>query len=525
MYDVLLRGGFVIDGSGQEPKKADVAIQGDRITLVGNAGRSEAALTLDVSGLSVSPGFIDIHSHTDTSTLKDSRGMSMVMQGVTTEVAGNCGGSAAPVAPGSARDAVSREGVDVTWSSFLEYTRTLERAGTSLNVASLIGHGNLRRMVIGDGDSPITLAHLNEMSYILTRALDEGAFGLSSGLEYHPGMFANVDELAFLCKTVAQKGAYYSSHMRQEGPGLLDAVREQIAVGKGSGAAIEISHLKSVGPENWGRLPTAISLLEEARLQGIDVTYDLYPYTASSTSLSIILPEWGHDGGREALVARLLNTDIRRRLNEEATARTMKQGGWARIVVTSTRKPQNKRFEGLPLTEIASIMEKEPCDAAFDLLIADGGGTGIIRHGMSDEDVAYGIKYPLGMVCSDGRAMPLDETSGGKVHPRNFGTFPRLLGKYVREDRLLPLQDAIKKITSQPARRAGIAARGLLQPGYFADITVFDAATIKDVATYAEPFQLPTGIRHVFCNGVAVVRDSQHTGAVPGRALLRGLNR
>lgn len=502
MYDLVIRGGLVVDGSGRPAFRADVAITGRQVAAVGELGRVQSRQWMDAGGLVVSPGFVDIHSHSDTVTLEDGRAMSKVMQGVATEVIGNCGTSGGPV-PGT---------------TYGQYLQSLEMAKTSVNLAGLVGHGNLRTLLMGEGAGKATPETLENMKDLLARCLEEGAFGLSSGLEYPPGFFADVHELAGLCQVVAGRGLY-STHLRDEGPGLEEAVREALEVGRRSRVAVQISHLKSVGPEHWGQLPATIALVEAARDEGLDVMFDVYPYTASSTSLSIVVPEWAHDGGRQALVARLGDPDTRRRIEEESRRRTERQGGWHRMVVTSVTAPEHRQYEGLNLTEIGQALGKEPWDAAFDLLIASQGQVGVIRHAISPDDVACAIAHPLSIICSDGRALSRDIEQ--KVHPRNFGAFPRVLGKYVREEGLLTLEWAIAKMTSRAANRVGIPGRGILAPGYWADVTVFDPRSVQDQATFAEPLRYPSGICHVLVNGTAVVRDGQHTGALPGRVLRR----
>ena len=355
-------------------------------------------------------------------------------------------------------------------------------------------------------------------------ALTEGAYGMSSGLEYPPGFFADAPELSVVAEPMSALGGIYSTHIRNEGENLLDAIDEAIEVGEAAGVPVQISHIKAVGPSNWGKVKDALGRMEEARRRGVDVTADAYPYTASSTSLGIILPDWAHSGGRKAAVQRLRDPDTRETLKRLAEQITEKNGGFWRIVVTSVRSEKNKGYEGMDIAAIADKMGMGQCDAAFTLLVEEEMNVNVVRHGMSSDDLKCVIAHPLVMFCSDGSALAADGplADRGKVHPRNFGAFPRVLGEFVREQNVLRLEEAVRKMTSLPAARLGLTRRGLIRPGFYADLVLFDGGRVRDTATYAEPHSYPEGIHGVWVNGVRVAEDGRLTGALPGRSLRMG---
>lgn len=527
--ETVILGARVIDGSGAPWFRADVAVAGDVIAGIGKIGPVEGAANVDGTGLYLSPGFVDIHSHSDTVTLIDGRAAAKVMQGVTTEVVGVCGSSAAPLGERGSPEAsdmaaaLAAYGKELDWASVSEYLSRIEQAGTSVNIATLVGHGTLRNNVIGRDMRPATPAEVARMAELLDAALRDGAFGLSSGLEYPPGFFADVDELAGVARPLASRGGIYASHIRNEDETLMESIREAIAVGRRAGVPVEISHLKVIGPMYWGKVRNALQEIEKAREEGIDVAADAYPYTASSTSLGIVLPDWAHSGGHQATVKRLLDPETRAKLKEITSKGTEMLGGWSLIVVTSVKSPQNRIYEGKNLDEIAREMGLDACEAAFRLLVEEEMQVSIVRHGMSEEDVAFVLASPLVSFCSDGRALAADgPLRRGTVHPRNFGAFARAIAKYARDDRVLRLEEAVRKMTSLPASRARLARRGLIKPGFFADLVLFSLSDIKDTATYLEPWQYPSGIEGVWTNGTRVVESGRHTGRMPGRALRMG---
>ena len=527
--EIVILGARVIDGTGAPWFCADVAVAGGVIIDIGRIGPVEGAENVDGAGLCLSPGFVDIHSHSDTVTLIDGRAAAKVMQGVTTEVVGVCGSSAAPLGgkdSPEAKDvatALAAFGKELDWASVSEYLSGIEAAGTSVNIATLVGHGTLRNGVIGRDMRPATPGDVAKMAGLLDGALQDGAFGLSSGLEYPPGFFADVNELAGVARPLARRGGMYASHIRNEDETLMESIQEAIAVGRLAGVPVEISHLKVIGPLYWGKVRDALREIEKAREEGVDVAADAYPYTASSTSLGIVLPDWAHSGGREATVRRLMDPGACAKIKEIASKGTEMLGGWSLIVVTSVKSPKNRIYEGRNLDEIAQHMGLEACDAAFKLLVEEEMQVSIVRHGMSEEDVACVLASPLVSFCSDGRALAADgPLRQGTVHPRNFGAFARAIAKYVRDDRVLRLEEAVRKMTSLPASRVRLARRGLVKAGFFADLVLFSLPDIRDTATYLEPWQYPSGIEGVWTNGVRVVRAGRHTGSMPGRALRMG---
>jgi len=520
-FDLIIEGGAILDGSGNPWFRADVGIVDDHIGAIGHLDGAKAEYRIDAGGLMVAPGFIDMHSHSDFTLLVDPRAESKIRQGVTTEVVGNCGSSAAPqneeVRSYREKFMRSRLGEDFQfdWETMAEYMAKLEAQGIALNVAPLVGHGTIRQNVMGFEDRAPTPGELEEMKRLTAEAMEAGAWGLSTGLIYPPGCYAKTEEIIELAKVAAQYGGIYASHIRGEGDTLLDAVREAIEIGEKAGLPVEISHFKASGKQNWGKTRESLRLVEEARRRGIDVTVDQYPYTASSTGLSAYLPHWIHIGGADAMLERLRNLEDRRRIKEEVGDRD-----WSIImVVVSQRHPE---YEGLRVTEIAEKMGKEPVEAVMDLLLEDEGQTWIVAFGMSEEDVQRVMRSPYMMVGSDGRAIsPHGVLGKGKPHPRYYGTFPRILGRYVRELGVITLEEAVRKMTSAPARRLGLWDRGLIRPGFKADIVIFNPETVIDKATFMEPHQYPEGIEYVIVNGTVVIDEGEHTGALPGRVLRR----
>lgn len=526
MYDLILRRGRIIDGTGAAWFEGDVAIKGDRIAAMGNLREAKATREVQLNGEVIAPGFIDIHTHSDLPLLVNPRAEAKIRQGVTTEVVGNCGSSYAPLM-GDAADSVlpnlKKHGLDLTWSSMRGYLDRMEEGRPAQNVAALIGLGVVRRGVVGSDDRPPTADELNRMKEVIAQAMAEGAFGISSGLIYPPGSFAKVDELVELSKVVHEYGGFYATHMRNEADHVIEAVAEAIEIGERSGAPVQISHHKALGPANWGKVRTTVGMMEDARRRGLEVTMDQYPYTASSTSLSTLLPQWAHDGGREALLARLRDPETRSRLTVESERIVQRsRGGWDKVFLAGL-SPEYAHLEGVHLLEAARLLGRAPVDCAFDLLLAHGGNVRMVAFGMSEEDVRYVMQHPLTMIASDGNAIaPYGTLGEGRPHPRSYGTFVRVLGRYVREDGVLALEEAVRKMTSLPARKLGLWDRGILRPGMAADIVVFDPGSVRDQAEFNDPHRYAAGVKLVIVNGVPVVEEGEHTGAGPGRALRRG---
>lgn len=526
MYDILIKNGQIVDGTGSPWFYGNVAVKDGKIAALGQVERP-AKEVIDADGKVVSPGFIDFHTHSDVTLLINPKAESKIRQGVTLEVTGHCGSSPAPLvgeAVEEERAALRKEyGYELCWESFGEWLGQLERQGTAVNVVAFVGHGVIRRAILGYENRKPTAEEMRAMQALLAQALEDGAFGMSTGLIYTPGCFADTAELIELSKVLKTYGALYTSHIRDEEFHLVEAVEEAIAIGAGAGVPVQISHHKVGGQSNWGMVNKTLAMIDEARARGLDVTVDQYPYVATSTGLDSIIPDWAHEGGKKAMRERLTHPEIRRQLLAEVTTHQIRKGGWDKIYVASVFKEENKPFEGKNIAEIAEITGKHPCDAAFDLLLDEDFDVAMVRFAMCEEDVKTIMKYPGAMVGSDGWALaPYGTLSRGKPHPRSYGTFPRILGKYVREEKVISLEFAVKKMTGLPAGRLKLWDRGLLRPGYYADITVFDAETIMDKATYTDPHQYPVGIEYVIVNGQIVIDHDEHRGILPGKVLRRG---
>ncbi len=535
MLDTVIAGGDVVDGSGRPAFRADVGIRGGRIAAVGDLGSAVCGERVDARGQVVCPGFVDIHTHSDLTLLANPRGESGVHQGVTTQVVGNCGLGVAPVLS-EMRDAVRASlaflaaDVEWDWESFGDYLDRLGGAGLSLNAGSLASHGALRARVMGFAERPATPAERDRIAAEARRALDAGALGISSGLIYTPSMYADSDELVALGRVVREAGATYTTHIRNEGDRLLPSIEEAVQVARRSGARTEICHLKASGRPNWGRVRDAAALVEEARTAGASIAFDLYPYTAGSTMLSTLLPKWVVQGTVDDMVGRLGDAVARAAILEEmGGGRATFRGSlgvlpypWEKILITSVQSEANRGVEGKSVAQIAGEWGVPAEESALRLLAEERGQVNMALFTMCEEDVEFLLAHPLACVISDGLAYaPYGSLSRGRPHPRCYGTYPRLLGHYVREKGILSLEDAIRRSTSEPAARMGIRDRGLLREGFAADLVLFDPGAIRDTATYTEPHQYPEGIALVLVNGEVVVRDGEHTGARPGQVIRR----
>ncbi|MGI5838948.1 MAG: N-acyl-D-amino-acid deacylase family protein [bacterium] len=524
MFDLILKNGVIVDGTGNPWYRGDVAVRDRKIAAVGRLA-AKAARIIDVDGRVVAPGFIDIHTHSDLPVLANPRAESKIRQGVTTEVVGNCGNSAAPLAGDAVAEFAERAdalGFKLTWRTVGEYLDTVAARGTAVNIAPLIGHSTVRKSVVGYGDRDATAREIQAMREMVAAAMADGAFGMSSGLIYPPGCFTKTAELIALGETVRAGGGYYASHIRNEGAGVADAAREHIEIGERSGVALEWSHIKAAGGVMRGKAAELLQLMDGARERGIDITADIYPYEATSTGLSMFLPKWAHAGGRAELVRRLRDPEISRRMYDELTARARERGTWEKILISSVESNKNKDLAGMTVGQIADRQGKEPVAVIIDLLAEEEGSVQMVSFAMWEEDIQCLLRHPAVMIGSDGATLaPYGILDNGKPHPRNYGTFPRVLRKYVREEKTLRLEDAVRKMTLLPARRLGIGDRGLLAPGMWADITVFDPATVYDVGTYIDPKRYPAGIDYVLVNGQVAVEQGEHTGAMAGRALRR----
>ncbi len=523
----VLKGGLLVDGTGGQARWADVAVDHGRVTDVGRAILGGGARVIDVSGLVVAPGFIDIHTHCDFTVQRYPRADAMVRQGVTTVVAGNCGHSTFPLGTGERRDLLQRysaffgDTLDWSWSDAAGFIRMLARLPLAVNVALLVGHGTARVAVMGFEHRAPTRHELEQMQAVVADAMQAGAFGLSSGLIYPPGSYAGTDEIVALARTAAQSGGFYATHLRNEGPALLQALGEAIEIARRAGLPLQVSHHKVLGRRNWGLTRASLELIDTARQSGADVTLDQYPYQASSTTLTVLLPAWAVEGGIEQMHARLADSAQRSRIRAEILDGPA-DGGPKRefepdTVVISSVPGGNRELIGHSLAEVAAARGVLPADLLLDLLAGHGGGVEVVIFAIGEDDIQRVMTHPQVAVASDGWTLHPDV--GGCPHPRSYGTFARVLGHYVREERVLSLPAAVHKMTSLPARRLGLADRGVVTPGAVADLAIFDPATVADRATFTEPHQFCAGVEHVFVNGVHVIASGADTGSPAGQVL------
>ena len=515
-YDLLITNGRIVDGTGNPWYHGDVAVKGDRIVAVGRLPNARARRTIDARGLVVSPGFIDMLGHSERSILNEgTRGaISKVSQGITSEITGEVNSAWPNTRP--ANDPNRRGDSDDPWKSLDGYFRHLEKRGTAINLGTYVAAGSVRRAVMGDASRRPTADEMRAMEALVDHAMRDGAMGFSTGLIYTPSTFFTTEELIALTRRAAAHGGGYASHIRSEGDSLLPAIREAIRIGSEAGTWTQIRHLKAGAERNWGKMAAAVALIDSARRAGLDVTADQYPYTASGTGLSAILPTWVLAGGTDSMIARLRDTSVRARLRDES-------GEWGSrrpetVLLDAVRSDSLKKYQGLRLDSIGRLRAQEPFEAAYDILVTDPGA-GAIYFSMSEDDVRLAMRQPWISIGQDAGARQLDTTGQGRGHPRAFGTFPRILGRYVREDSVLALEDAVRKMTSLAAQRVGLDERGVLKRGMYADITIFDPNEIIDRASFERPHQLAAGVRYVMVNGTLVVDGGAATGRLPGRAL------
>jgi N-acyl-D-amino-acid deacylase len=525
VHDFIIKNVRIVDGTGMPYFHGEVAVKDGIMSEVCRKVCGSARRVLDGQGLVLAPGLIDSHSHSDTPWFVDSRGESKLMQGVTTEVTGQCGMSAAPVTDkrtGGQMNATTEEGSPVTWSTFAEYLDALERNGVGLNIAPLVGHSAIRSSAMGYDNRPPTKAELNEMKSLVVEAMKAGAFGYSSGLIYPPSSYADTAELIELAKAMAPYGGIYVTHMRNEGSELLKSVEEAITIGREAGVPVQISHHKASGNEKvWGKVKDSLKMIDDARKEGVDVLCDQYPYIASATSLTSIIPGWAHEGGPKALLARLKDPEVGKKLKETVDA-NRRDGGWGRLLITSVRSSKNRFAQGKRIPEIAAIWGIPEVEAAWRLLIEEELEVGEANFGMCEEDVKTVMAHPCVMIGSDSSVTAVDgPLAKGHPHPRTFGTFPRVLGKYVREEKVLSLEQAVYKMTGMAAKRLQLWDRGVIRPGAKADLVLFNPDTIIDTATFDAPCQYPKGIEWVMVNGSMVIENGKHTGRIVGKVLRR----
>ncbi len=503
--DLVIRGGTIYDGRGGPPLDGDVAITGQRISAMGRV-RERGLLEIDARGRAVAPGFVDIHSHADGNLFRDPNLESVIRQGVTTVVVGQDGGSRSPRERAGDPD-------DRSYETFADLFAAIERLPPAANVASMVGLGTVRGAVIGAGDRPATAEELARMRDLVARALADGACGVSTGLEYTPGAFAPLAELIEVTRPASAHGVVYSTHMRNEDDRLIEAIDEAIAVAEGAKCGLQVAHLKAQGPRNWGKLDTVFQRLDAARTRGVDAAFDVYPYVAYQTGLTNLFPLWARDGGSDAFLARLRDASQVDRIRREAEDKAGLIGGWQNVQVTSVSAAEDRGVEGMRLDAAARAAGRDPFAYAVDLLIRNRASVGMIGFAMSEANVERQIAHPLAMICSDGGSFAVEGPARrGSPHPRGLGTFPRVLGHYVRERKVVSLGEAIRKMTSLPAARCHLVDRGTLASGAFADIVVFDPSTVADRATFDQPFQYPAGIDTVIVNGAVALRQGERAG-------------
>ncbi|MEJ2547164.1 MAG: D-aminoacylase [Gemmatimonadota bacterium] len=526
-HDVIVRGGLVYDGLGGPPIVADVAIDDDTVSAIAAPGSLEGALEIDAAGLAVAPGFVNVLSWANESLLIDGRGQSDIRQGVTLEVMGE-GWSMGPLNERMRNDRLARQKdlrYEIPWTTFGEYMEHLEQKGVSVNVASFVGATTVRVHEIGYEDRPPTGEELDRMRELVRQSMREGAMGVGSSLIYAPAFYADTEELVALAAAAGEYGGMYISHIRSEGTGLLTALEELIEIARRAGVPAQVYHLKAAGRDNWPKLDSAIARIEAARAEGLEITADMYTYTAGATGLDASMPPWVQEGGYDAWAERLADPEIRTRVAREMRTPTdawenffVASGSPDKILLVGFSADSLKPLTGRTLAEIAEMRGTTPAETAMDLVIQNGADVGTVYFLMSEENVRKKVALPWVAFDSDEAALaPEGVFLESNPHPRAYGSFARLLGRYVRDEGVIPLEEAIRRLTSFPAETFGIERRGVLAPGAYADVVVFDPETIEDRATFAEPHQYAVGVRHVFVNGIHTLEDGEHTGATAGR--------
>ena len=528
-FDVVIANGRIVDGTGAPWFRGDVGITGDRITAIGLLGDAPAASRIDATNLVVTPGFIDLLGQSEFNVLVDGRAASKITQGITTEITGE-GASIAPVSDRmmeERRASYDAFGIVQDFRTLDEYFARLARATPTINIGTFVGSGGIRDYVVGNDDRPATPGEMARMKALVREAMLQGALGVSSSLQYVPNRFSTTDELVELARVSAEHGGIYITHQRSEANGISESIEEVLAIAERADTAAEIWHLKTAYKANWGRMPDVLRSIEAARARGLRVSANIYPYDRASNGLDACLPVWVREGGTAALLKRLQDPAVRERVKREMDDpgaayenQWYGSGGPSGVMLSSVLDPELRKYEGLNFVEIGKAMGRDPRDAAIDLVIADRAESSVIISIMREDDVVAAMRTPWVSFDTDSGARAEDgPLSRSKSHPRAWGTFPRVLGKYVREDGVLTLEEAVRKMTSQAAIRVGLTDRGLIRPGMMADVVVFDPATVKDVATFEQPNRYSTGIRHVLVNGTAVIADGTITSARPGRPL------
>jgi N-acyl-D-amino-acid deacylase len=536
-FDIIIANGKIVDGSGNPAYSADVGIVGDQIIAIGDLTEAASRQTIDATGKIVAPGFIDMHTHSDMSVLFDPHTNSKIFDGVTTEVVGNCGIGVAPVSEANRKLLIDYLGtrmignlpvtLELHWSSMAEYLDYVRQHSPALNVVALLAQGAVRIAVMGFDKNAPTDTQMSEMKALVRNGMSEGAVGFSSGLIYMPGEFSSTEELAELSKEIKPFHGFYVSHIRNESEGVFDALEEALAIGAKAAVPVHVSHLKVAGQLVWGRSPELLARIDAANQTGVETTFDVYPYTSGMTGLTACMPPWAFEGGVEKLLTRLADADTRAQIIADVENGIpgwqnlfKAAGGWENITITTVNSQTNKKMEGKTIQQIADMQGKDPYTAVFDLLIAEKGKVLIVLLLMTEEDLINILKHPMAMVGSDGMSVSTEGImSFGMPHPRAFGTRARILGRYVREKKVLSLEEAVKKMAYMPAWRLGLQKRGLLRTGYYADVVVFDPETVRDNSLYSDPKHYSTGFDFVVVNGNVVLANGIHQKVFGGRVL------
>jgi len=523
-FDLVIKDGYIFDGLGNEAFKADIGISGSFIQEIGKISSSSGKSVVDANNLAVCPGFIDAHDHTDMQLLVNPKAESSIRQGITTLVSGNCGGSPFPIAEKiyeeMKEDLKAFYQIDLTWKDIKGFFAKLEEKGMALNYSSLVGQGTIRGAAVGFNDRPPKEEELEKMKKMVAESIKNGAVGLSTGLEYAPGSYAKNDEIEELCRVAAHYGGVYATHMRNEGDYLLESLDEAIEVARKTGISLQISHFKIAYPRNWHKIDAALARVEKAKEEGISIFCDRYSYIAGSTGLSYYFPLWARQGTTDEFLARLKDPALDSKLRAHAAEQEKKLGSWDKVVISSVVSEKNRQFEGKSVLQGAKEKGKSPYEFMRDILIEERNRVGMVTFMMKEENLKKILAHPLVGVGCDGSAIaPYGILGRGKPHPRHYGTFPRVLGKYIREKKIVPIPEMIKKMTSLPARKFGFTKRGSLEKGYFADLVIFDEDRVIDKATWTDPHQYPVGIEYVLVNGKIVIKSGEHTGSLPGKVL------
>jgi N-acyl-D-amino-acid deacylase len=526
-FDLIIKNGRVLDGTGAAGQRLDVGISGQKISALANLSDATADRIIDATNHVVAPGFIDIHTHTDEKLLVNPKGESKIRQGITTEIGGNCGASPFPLNDMDFgelnRELREKYDLSVTWRDIAEFYVALEQQKIGMNFASFTGHGQLRSTGVGKNDVPPTSEQMRQMRNLLAKSLENGSLGLSTGLEYAPGSYAKTDELIQLCQVVAQHGGVYATHLRNEDDTVEEAISEALEICRQAEVSLQISHFKACNQANWHKVEHMLEMIQTAAQSGLPVTADRYPYIAYGTGLTAFLPLWSRQGTTTEILARLSDRQILPKIEAYTLGRGKRIGGWDRVVISACNLEKNKKLEGQSILQAAEATGVTPFECIRQLLREEKLDVGIVGFAMDENNLKKVLASPLVMVGSDGSAVaPYGRLGEGKPHPRFYGSFPRVLGRYAREEKIFDLATAVKKMTSMPAEKLGLKQRGVLAQGNFADVVIFNPQTVIDHATFEEPHQYPTGIAYVLVNGVLTIENGKHTGALAGQILRHG---